>query len=192
MKKFSLLLLISISLSPVCLLAQEMDQEAQMAAWQGYMTPGEMHKVLAGAVGEWKTDITTWMDPGQPPTTAEGTAVCEAILDGRYFQFKHESTMMGMPFSGIETFGYDNARKKFFTSWIDNMGTGIMNLEGTYDEAAKTITYNGTSTDFQGKEIKVREVLKIIDNDNSVVEMYGDQGKGEVKMMEVKSTRKKL
>ena len=38
--------------------------------------------------------------------------------------------------------GYDNVKKKFLASWIDNMGTGIMNLEGTYDAATKSLTYH--------------------------------------------------
>lgn len=27
-----------------------------------------------------------------------------------------------MPFEGISTLGYDNAKKTFFSTWIDNMG----------------------------------------------------------------------
>jgi hypothetical protein len=35
-----------------------------------------------------------------------------------------------MPFEGISTLGYDNAKKTFFSTWIDNMGTGMMVMEG--------------------------------------------------------------
>ena len=47
--------------------AQDNSQQDMMQAWQAYMTPGPMHAMLAKAVGEWKTDITMWMDPSQPP-----------------------------------------------------------------------------------------------------------------------------
>jgi hypothetical protein len=30
-------------------------------------------------------------------------------------------------------------KKMFSSSWVDNMGTGIMNMEGTWDEATKSI-----------------------------------------------------
>ncbi|MGE5432143.1 MAG: DUF1579 domain-containing protein [Syntrophomonadaceae bacterium] len=179
-----------IILSSAFISAQE-NQQDMMKAWQEYMTPGQMHQMLAKEVGEWKTEISMWMDPGQEPTKAEGTMVCEALFDGKYFQSKHTSTFMGMPFSGIETFGYDNAKKTFFTTWIDNMGTGIMYLEGKLDEATQTVIYTGTMTDQMGKVIKVRETLKVIDNDNIYSEMYMDQNGKEVKTMETKLTRKK-
>lgn len=182
--------LLFIILSSTFISAQE-NQQDMMKAWQEYMTPGPMHQMLAKEVGEWKTEISMWMDPAQPPTTAEGTMVCEALFDGKYFQSKHTSTFMGMPFSGIETFGYDNAKKTFFTTWIDNLGTGIMYLEGKLDEATQTVIYTGTMTDQMGKVIKVRETLKVIDNDNIYSEMYMDQNGKEVKTMETKLTRKK-
>lgn len=170
--------------------AQE-DQQAMMKAWQEYMTPGPMHQMLSKSVGEWKSEIKMWMDPAAPPTTAEGKGVCEAILDGRYFQTKHTSSFMGMPFNGVELTGYDNARKKFFSTWIDNMGTGIMHLEGTYDEATKSTTLTGVVTDPMGKEISIREVIKYIDDDNLTMEMFNTMDGKEFKSMEMKITRVK-
>lgn len=167
------------------------DQQAMMEAWQKYMTPGPMHELLAKRVGEWKSEMKMWMDPSQPPTTSEGSAVCEALLGGRYFQTKHESTFMGMPFTGEEVTGFDNAKKKFFSTWIDNMGTGIMLLEGPYDEATKTITLTGNVTDAMGKEVPIREVIKHIDDDNTFFEMYNTVNGKEFKSMEIKLSRKK-
>lgn len=187
-KVFPILVLFFVSL--VNINAQD-DQQALMQAWQEYMTPGPIHQMLAKNVGEWKTEIKMWMDPSQPPTTAEGTAVCEALFDGRYFQTKHTSTFMGMPFNGVDLTGYDNAKKKIFSSWIDNMGTGLMYLEGTYDEATKTTTLIGTTQDPLGKEVKIREVIKIIDDDNTFFEMYDTRDGKEVKSMEMKLVRKK-
>ncbi|RJP62222.1 MAG: DUF1579 domain-containing protein [Ignavibacteriales bacterium] len=189
MKKFPGIFVLFICLvSSVSVFAQDQDM---MKAWQDYMTPGEMHKILANNIGEWTAEITMWMDPSQPPTKSEGTSVTEALLDGRYFQTKYTGMIMGMPMNGISLEGYDNAKKTFFSTWIDNMGTGIMLLEGTYDEASKTINYKGTSTDPTGKEVKVREVVKIIDKDNTLFEMYTEQDGKETKSMEIKYTRKK-
>ena len=39
-------------------------------------------------------------------------------------------------------------KKKFVGSWVDNMGTGIMFSEGTYDPATKTFTYTSESNPF--------------------------------------------
>lgn len=163
--------------------------EEMMKKMQEYMTPGPMHELLAKGVGEWKTEITSWMDPNMPPTVTEGKSVCEAILGGRYFQTKETATFMNMPFEGRSIFGYDNATKKFFGTWIDNMGTGIMITEGVYNEATKTFAYTGSGVGPTG-EYKVREISKYIDDDHSFFEMYmAEGGKPEMKMMEIKYTR---
>ena len=171
-------------------LAQENDQKAIMETWQKYMTPGPEHKMLGEMVGEWEGDIKMWMDPSQPPQSYKGTVTYESIFDGRYIVGKYSGIMMGMPFNGMDITGFDNAKKMFFNVWIDNMGTGIMNLEGTYDKDSKTYSYTGQMTDPMGNNVKVREVITVIDKDHSKFEMYSDMGKGETKSMEINYTRK--
>jgi len=165
-----------------------MDPE-MMKAWQEYMTPGAMHDLLAKSVGEWKTEIKSWMDPNMPPTVTEGKSVCESMLDGRFFHSKETANFMGMPFEGSSITGYDNATKKFFSYWVDNMSTGGMVLEGSYDEATKTFTYAGSGMSFTGK-YKVREIIQNINDDETMFTMYMEEsGKPEMKMMEIKYTR---
>lgn len=193
MKKLSTLLFVFLfTISANILFAQEegtgMDAE-MMQAWQEYMTPGPNHAMLAKMVGEWKTEITSWMAPDMPPTVTEGKSVCESIMDGRYFKTKETASFMGMPFEGSSISGYDNATDKFFSFWIDNMGTGVMMTEGTYDEATETFTYTGSGVGITG-EYKVREIIHNIDNDNSMFTMYMEEGGNpEMKMMEIKYTR---
>jgi hypothetical protein len=191
-KLFALLFVLLVANSANLLFAQDEGEEmdpAMMKAWQESMTPGPMHEMLASRVGTWKAEVTMWMDPNQPPTTSEATTVCESMLGGRYFKSTHSGMMMGMPFEGFEISGYDNVKKKFFNVWIDNMGTGMMVSEGTYDEATKTLTYTGQMTEPMGTEMNVREVVKHTDNDHSTFEMYVDMGGKEVKNMEIKYTR---
>jgi len=165
-----------------------MDPE-MMKAWQEYMTPGDMHDLLAKSVGEWKTEIKSWMDPSMPPTVTEGKSVCESMLGGRFFHSKETANFMGMPFEGSSISGYDNATKKFFSYWVDNMSTGGMVLEGSYDEATKTFTYAGSGMSFTGA-YKVREIIQYINDDESMFTMYMEEsGKPEMKMMEIKYTR---
>ena len=40
----------------------------QMKAWTDYMTPGDVHKMMAKWDGKWKGDVSMWMQPGAPPT----------------------------------------------------------------------------------------------------------------------------
>ncbi len=103
--------------------------------------------------------------------------------------------MMGMAFEGMSLMAYDNAIKKFTSSWIDTWSTGIMNMSGSWDEATKSITLSGTMPDIcrPGKECTMREVYKVADDNTHIMEMYGPDPKTgkEMKMMEIKFTRKK-
>jgi hypothetical protein len=51
------------------------------------------------------------------------------ILGGRYQQSMIKGNMMGMPFEGMGLLGYDNAQKLFYSTWVDNMGTGCYDYE---------------------------------------------------------------
>jgi hypothetical protein len=68
-----------------------------------------------------------------------------------------------------------------------------MPLTGLWDAATKTISPTGKMVDpMSGKEVTVRETLKVIDDNTQVMEMFapGPDGK-EYKRMEIKMTRKK-
>lgn len=97
-----------------------------MKAFMEFMTPGMQHQAMAEGAGKWKTSIKWWMDPKAEPNVTEGEVTAEMILGGRYLIEKHKSMMMGMPFEGMSLIGYDNTLGRFFNTWIDNMGTGIM------------------------------------------------------------------
>jgi hypothetical protein len=165
--------------------------DAQEKAWMEYMTPGKYHEMMAKSVGEWKTVTKWWMDPSAEPMVSEGTDVNEMIMGGRYLKSTHSGTMMGQPFEGIMIEGYDNTKKEFVSTWIDNMGTGIMFSTGKYDEPSQSITFEGSMVDpMTGSDVKYKETVKIIDQNKHMMEMY-DVSKGtEIKMMEIEFTRK--
>jgi Protein of unknown function (DUF1579) len=87
--------------------------------------------------------------------------------------------------------GYDNVKKKFVASWIDNMGTGIEFSEGFYDPASKTFTYTSEVEMVPGMKVPIREVIKIADNNHMMLEWYENQGGQEKKTMEISYTKKK-
>jgi hypothetical protein len=169
------------------------DSATMMKNWQAYMTPGEPHKMMAKFNGTWNGDITMWMAPGAEPIKNTGVAVYKSALNGLYQTATHKGTMMGQPFEGHSTLAYDNHKKIFESVWIDNMGSGIMHLSGPWDETAKTITLSGKMIDpGTGKECNIREVMKMVDDNTQVMEMYatGPDGK-EFKTMEIVSKRAK-
>lgn len=170
-----------------------MDSAAMNKAWQDFMTPGDMHKWMANTNGTWEAEVSQWMDPSAPPTKAKAINVQNSTLGGRYVIGKFTSTMMGQPFEGMSTMGYDNAKKMFTSTWMDNMGTGIVHMSGTYDEATKTLNLKGHQTDpMTGKDSEMREEMKMIDDNTYTMTMYGAGMDGkEMKFMEGTFKKKK-
>ena len=81
--------------------------------------------------------------------------------------------MMGQPFTGIATHGYDNFTKKYMTTWMSTMGTNIFPMEGKAGADDKTITLKGSHADpFEGV-MEHRAVWKFPDADTQIFEMYG-------------------
>ncbi len=172
--------------------AAAQDEAAMQKAWMEYATPGPMQKMIAMADGTWNTDVTFWMAPGAPPSKMSGSCTNKMILGGRYQESRHTSDMGGQPFEGIGIMGYDNIKKTFFSTWIDNMSTGVMTLEGKWDDATRTVTFTGKSTDpTTGKDCNVREVVKWVDDNHQTMEMYIMKDGTEYKNMEIQLTRKK-
>ncbi len=173
------------------LLAQEgMEMTAEQKAWMDYMTPGKAHQMLAEGVGSWKVHTKMWMDPSAAPMESDGTSQAEMILGGRYLQSTFSGTMMGMPFEGISITGFDNAKKEFFNTWIDNMGTGLAYATGKYNEAANAIEFKGMMVDpMTGKDSPFREVFKVIDQKKMVMEMYWEMDGKEFLGLELTYTR---
>jgi Protein of unknown function (DUF1579) len=142
-------------------------------AWMDYMTPGPMQQMLAKSNGDWSEELTFWMTPGAEPTKAVAKCFNSMILGDRYQVSTSTGDMMGMPFEGRSTVAYDNVKKLFQSTWIDNMGTGIVFMEGPYDAATKTVTLKGKMVDpMSGKIENARQTMKFVDDNNQIMEMY--------------------
>lgn len=169
--------------------AQSEDQEK---AWMTFMTPGEEHKMLAKDDGQWSEEITVFMDPNVPPVKSKSVCTNTMMLGGRYQRSIHKGDMMGMPFEGESTVGYDNARKVWFSTWVDNMGTGIMYGEGVIDKSKNALILTGKMTDPNtSKTVAYKEVMTWQDADHQKMEMYAMVDGKEIKTMEINFTRMK-
>jgi Protein of unknown function (DUF1579) len=160
----------------------------------------ENHKLLADMNGNWNYAIKMWMnpDPNAKPQESKGTATRKSVMGGRYFVMDVSGKMQmpgedgkpkDMQFKGMAVEGYDNVKKKFVSSWIDSMGTGIQASEGTYDPASKTFTYTMEMEPMPGMKQQVREVIKVTDKDHMMLEWYENRGGQEKKTMEIAYTR---
>jgi predicted DNA-binding WGR domain protein len=185
-------MLFVISLFPGSAQEQSEADKKIMETWMKYATPGEGHAFLKKMAGEWVVVSKLWEKPGREPTLTNGPGKAKMIMGGRYLEITYQGTMMGMPFEGKSLYGYDNHAKKYFSTWIDNMGTGLMVTWGTVDKTGKILTEFGEVDDiFTGKKIKVKNVITLIDADKWQTEMYMLDPQGEFKSVEVIHTRKK-
>jgi hypothetical protein len=158
-------------------LHQSPDDTAKMVA---FATPGENHKLLDYKVGKWNGHVTMWMAPGAPAMESESTSETKWIMGGRYLHDDVHGTFGGQPFEGLGISGYDNLKKKFVYSWVDNLGTGIMSGEGTYDAAKKVLTSMSTMSDpASGKVTSSRGTETRTDDNTWKMEMFasGPDGK---------------
>jgi hypothetical protein len=166
-------------------------QDPMAAAMAKYATPGAQHKSLTSMVGSWSVAGKFWQDPSKPPMETTGTAEYKAMGDLWVTEdFKGE--FMGKPFFGHGVDGYDLTKNKYVSTWVDTMGSYIMNSEGTADPSGKVIT--ATANDFDpmtGKNGTVKMVTKIDSDKQHTMSMWkaGPDGK-EVKLMELVYTKK--
>ena len=169
----------------------QMDMQAMMDTYKKLAIPGEPHKQLASLAGSWTTKTKEWMDPSKPPMESTGTCEEKVLLDGRFLQQECTGDMMGQPFTSIGVTGYDNFTKKYVTTWMSSMGTGIFVMEGTGSADGKTITLHGSHKDPMGGDMKHHALWKFVDANTQTFEMYEAHGNDkDMKMMEITYNRK--
>lgn len=170
---------------------QPMDSAAIAQAWQNYMTPGNAHKMLAEEEGSWNCEMTFWMGPDGNPEKYTSSADIKMVMGGRYQEANYKGDMMGMPFEGKSTVAFDNTTEEYTSTWIDNMGTGMMVMRGKMSPASQKMVLKGEMVDpATGKAKPVREVYSVIDENTRKMEMYDNHNGKEYKSMEIIMTRK--
>lgn len=162
------------------------EEQAAMAAYQAAATPGPQHAALAKTQGKYTLEVKSWQSPDAEPTVEAGEATRRMALDGRVLIEEVQSSMFGQPFTGMGLHGYDNVSGKYWGTWNDSMGTGLMVSEGTCDDAGHC-QFTGSWNDPVTKEkVTARMTSRWPDADTEIFEMYGPGPDGqEVKMMEL-------
>jgi len=162
------------------------DSAAQAKAWQAYATPGAPHKLMNDEVGTWNCEMTFWYDKDSKPEKASSVATVKMILGGRYQEANYVGKIMGAPFEGKSTLAYNNASKEYTTTFIDNMGTGMMIATGKYDEKTKSMELKGDVVNpMNGIKSPYREIYTIVDATTRKMEMFDTKNGEEYKSMEI-------
>jgi len=96
-----------------------------------------------------------------------------------------------MMFNGMGIIGHDNVKGEYISTWIDNLNTSMMQSNGRYDAATKTITENGQFfCPMKNAAVKAESQLRFVDADHLTYTMYDITGE-KYTSMEIKYTRSK-
>ncbi|MEZ6242788.1 MAG: DUF1579 domain-containing protein [Phycisphaerales bacterium] len=166
----------------------------QMAACAEMFKPAPEHAVFKPFAGTFRSEVKMWMMPASEPQVSTGTMVNTLVLNDRYLEQSYQDDS-GM-FAGRGFLGYNTVDKRYEGFWIDSIASFFQVEHGQYDKATKTWEMHSTLTDpSSGKPMRKRSVMRAVDNDHLVMEMYfshTENGKPgpEFKCMEIRHTRK--
>lgn len=152
---------------------KHLSREEIKAAWERSMSLSEEHKVLKNLAGDWIASVKFWTQPGTNPNVSSAKSFNKIILSDKFLVEDYQGSFSGKPFQGLNILGFDTILNKFSNYWADNMGTGAIYSEGSFDPDSNTITFNGFVTDPVSQTKRpTLSTLKIVDNDNHFLEMY--------------------
>lgn len=152
--------------------------------------PAAEHAQLAASEGSWRTEMTYWASADAKPSVVRGMCDIRMILGGRYQQSVYRSDD-GKGFEGVGYIAYDNARKMYISTWMDNTTTGVVYLEGNYDGSEASTEMEGKCTEVVAcRQRGMRQITRNIDENTQIMETYESRpGTNEYKSMEIKFTR---
>ena len=151
--------------------------------------PTAEHGALMELVGTWDVDCTYAMGPGEE-MTIQAKETVEAV--GPFWTVSlFQSEMMGMPFSGRCTMGYDGNKGEWIATWVDSMQPHLYVMRGNYDEAGKVLTMTSEGpAPGSGEMTTYRSTYESIEDGKRRMEMFVEMpGMGEVKMFSYIYTR---
>jgi hypothetical protein len=154
-------------------------------------TPGPEHAVLKDAAGTWDATVESFAAPGQPPMLAKGIET-GTMVGGFWLVSDFKSEVMGQPFLGRSTLGYDPVKKKYVSTWIDSMTPSLSVGESDYDPATKTFTGWMDGIDHRGRPTRFKSVTVFKDPATRIatMSMKGPDGK-EMTVMRITYTRER-
>ena len=137
------------------------------------------HEWLKKFEGEWTTEGTASMGPGQEDIHCTGT-MKSRMLGKHWIVSELAGEMQGTPMNAIQTVGYDPEKKKYVGTWVDSMVNHLWKYEGTVDEGGTKLTLEAEGSNFAapGKLTKFRDAYEFRSPDHIVAtsSMLGEDG----------------
>jgi hypothetical protein len=147
--------------------------------------PGPEHEKLKEFVGKWTFTVKT-----PDGNESKGTSEYKLECGGLWLISDFKTDFGGGPFQGKGIDGFDPAKKKYVSVWVDSMTTAPMSFEGEYDKEGTTLTMISNSLGPDGKPAVWRSTSKLISKNEHRFEMFlKPAGSNEQSMMVVNYRR---
>jgi hypothetical protein len=173
--------------------AQASKQPDTMTQLLDYSRPGAAHAELEKLAGSWSFQDAEL-------AFVKGTLVRKPIYNGRFYSVEMTGGKLPVPvadgkmkeefYQSMQIEGFDNPKKKYITTSINNhIGSDIQMQTGTFDAAKQTFTFEWDDELIPGQIQKNRRVLTISDVNHYKEEFYEIRGNEFVKVRELDYTK---
>ncbi len=157
--------------------------------------PQKEHVWLKKLLGEWETEASMAMGPGEPSQKTTGSETVRTLGDLWVLcEGRGEMPGGGMA-TMLMTLGYDPQKKRFVGTWVGSMMTWLWVYDGSLDASQKVLTLESDGPDFnvEGKLAKYRDVIEFKSDDHRTLtsHLLGDDGKWSAPFMTVHYRRRK-
>jgi hypothetical protein len=171
------------ALAPPLARSQEQGQLPQVS---------EEHKFLHKDVGTWDATMKMFPAEGAEPIESKGSETNELFDGGMWLVSRFQGDILGMPFTGMGTIGYDPIDKKYVGTWIDSISPHLTLIKGEYDAATKTLTSVAEVRDFRtGQVTQSKHITRYIDDNTRIFEIHAKEGgEKERKVLEIHYKRR--
>jgi len=181
MKRKAWLVFVLVSVAPL----------AFAQAPPGPPQPGAEHEVLRKQVGTWDATVEMSPGPGAPPLVSQGVET-NSLLAGMWLVTQFKSEMGGMTFEGHGVSGWDANKKKYTSSWVDTMSSGMSLGEAAWDAASQAMTGWMEGPDMTGKAMRTKATTQWIDADTRLFTISGPGPDGkEMSFLKITYKRRK-
>ncbi|NCD71926.1 DUF1579 family protein [Mucilaginibacter agri] len=155
--------------------------------------PGANHLLLAQLVGNWNFQDAKL-------AFVKGTLTRKAIYSGRFFLVELTGGKLSVPvangqmkednYQSMQIEGYDNPRKKFVMTSINNhIGSDIQEQTGDYNPDKKQFTFIWDDLLTPGALVNNKRVLTVIDQDHYKEEYFEINNGKDIKVRELDYNR---
>ena len=149
--------------------------------------PPEELKKLATLVGNWNSTVHVYESAMGPESESAGKSTYGWAFGGMRLEGKHQMKMMGKPFDGRSTWGYDTQKKQYQMIWTDTMMPSSFVYYGTYPTENTLALF--TTYMVGDKPVTEKVTLGMPDKNSYLMTIENDMSGSMQKVLEEKGTR---